>query len=676
LFWLQFGLKTTDTVEGWVFLNAADEPGWTNGPSGRIMEALPWEIAALISPDSFAGAQIVLAALFFGKAFCLYRILQELRLVSYAPAFLIALLFVIYPADEGLFLLRGLTRHSSVFFYLLATLLLLLACQRRAHLYGLLMFLALAIAGSTDEAGFLLALATPLVLLLLPRGPTRGKLLTAGLWYLSLSLTVLRVLSGGAWYQAVRLRRGLDVGDFPRAVLLSTFKAYIWGFVDAWQVAVQNIDRNVLFLLPALALTLIAVSVMLWTARIGGLADGRAASSTRPLAVLFLAGVAIFGLAFLPYAVTDWRWVGWRVFYFPSIGAALALVAVILFVVRKLPAYGKAAFMILGAVLLFLASLNGFAQKADASRKSGRQQKALVSLIEQAPHLQPGTTLVLYSSATRLQPFAEDWIADRAIDWTYDPFVGRAVICYGDRTDCAFSASGFTSSDRRFVAGPSDEVPYDELLFFQYFWRRGYVLQREIPRDLLPGGSTVSNYDPYARISGYTPFPQRPQVAFEAEYAPVPARVAPRKWKGEQTTLDDRRVCDVAHEGRCSLHIAQGVGSIKRFGQEISFEGGSGEQLLLQVWTKRGEMRPHLQTPRAILQIMQADGTTAEYVLAMDGSSQTWTVYQLRLETPKAYTRLRLSLESGPETADVWFDSLSLMTGSLAIPIENTSFEE
>ena len=675
-FWLPSRFKTTDTVEGWWFLNVAEEPGWTVGPSGRIMEALSWEAAALLSPDTFVGAQLVLAAFFFGKAYLLYRILRELRLVASAPAFVIALLFVIYPADEGLFELRGLTRHATVFFYLLATWLMLLACRRRTPLFLPLMFVSLIVSCLTDEAGLLLAFTTPLLLLLVPDCPRRFRQQVAGIWYLGILVSVVLVFSSGARYQATRLRGGLRAASFARSVVTSTVSAYEHGLVLAWQETIDGFDRSAQYLPLAGSIALLVAGCTAWLGRADAAGDSPVEPSARQLALLALAGLVVLGLGFLPYSVTDMRWVHRRVYFFPSLGAALVWGVAILFAVRRLPAYRWAALALISAALTFLAAANGLRWAEVISRESARQQRALASLAEQAPHLQPGTVLVLYRRSEGDQPFVEDWIAGAAVDWMYDTLATRTILCSGALQDCTFSSAGITiPRGRRFVQDARREFPYKEIMVFQYFPARGYVLLDALTAELVPTGQPTG-YAPFNRVAAYTPFPHRPLVAFESEFAPSPAGVAPKRWKGEGATMDDRRVCDIAQQGHCSLHLTQAPALHKRFSQSVPLPGGSGDRLTLKLWARMSANPEDSGTPQIVLQLHHANGTTVEEALPLDALSETWTGHQVDISALAPFTQVILRLESGTGGSEVWFDNLSLTAGGQTIFLENPSFEQ
>ncbi|HVZ16116.1 MAG TPA: hypothetical protein VG897_03290, partial [Terriglobales bacterium] len=124
--WSPFGIKVTGLMEEWMVLHSAE----TGAPSDRnedysmfittgVQRMRPLVGVAPIvgyefTPDSFVGFNLVMASLFIGKGILLYLILLKLTSRNRAYALLVALLFLVYPSDSGLFTFRAISIHLAV----------------------------------------------------------------------------------------------------------------------------------------------------------------------------------------------------------------------------------------------------------------------------------------------------------------------------------------------------------------------------------------------------------------------------------------------------------------------------------------------------------------------------------------------------------------------------------
>ncbi len=347
LLWAPFGLKTTDVVEGWGNLYLAEHSDTTLRMGGsRPLLYMPWELASSISRDSFLGARIVFAAFFFGKALVLYHLLRKMRVAAPSLAFLIALLFILYPADQGNFTMRALGRQSGVFFYFLSVLLMALACQKPNPLFIVGMLAAEAASAMTAEQGFLLMLATPLALLLCDDCSKSKKGWIALLWYVILALCIINFVQAGRSYQTGLIERGMrsDIFQYLKEIIWSNLLAYRRIFVDGWLKAIGSLkDIQSLYLPYAAAITLVAGGATWWIARATHEQDRQVITSRHFIALVFT-GLAIIGLSFFPYSITVARYDNVRVFYYAAAGGALITGIIYFRIIQALPRFGKAMY--------------------------------------------------------------------------------------------------------------------------------------------------------------------------------------------------------------------------------------------------------------------------------------------------------------------------------------------
>ncbi|MFN8451165.1 MAG: hypothetical protein U0521_21940 [Anaerolineae bacterium] len=138
ILWLPFGLKVSGIMEEWLVVHDLEHGGasernedfdWfiTTGVHRlRPLVGLTFVAAYSLTPDSFVGYNLVAMALFVGKSVVLYLILRKLTRDNTTYALLVALLFIIYPADGGLFAFRSINVHLAVLWFLLSVYLFLI----------------------------------------------------------------------------------------------------------------------------------------------------------------------------------------------------------------------------------------------------------------------------------------------------------------------------------------------------------------------------------------------------------------------------------------------------------------------------------------------------------------------------------------------------------------------
>ncbi len=670
ILWSPFGLKIPDYAEGWGNLSVVQ--GFhvmkSDFTTSRPLVYFPWKVAYLLSRDSFIGARLVLAALFWGKAFALYAILRKMRLANAVLAFLIAILFILHPADQGNLILRALGRHFAVFLYVVSVLFMVLACQRSNPLYLIGMLIAEGASALASEQGLPLILFTPLVLLLCKECSKSKKVKITLWWFGVLALSIFNFITADKQHQAAAFdgsRTGIS--QFIQEVLLSNLIAYRRLFFDGWQTALKwALDFQTPYFYFAIAITL-ATGLTAWLlSRLAGEQE-KQVNIGRYFAVLILAGLAIIGLSFFPYSITTARYDGLRVFYYAAAGAALVTGIIFFKICQAIPRFGKTIEFILWGVTVFLIASNGLNQYAKYAQRGLIQQQILVNIVEQAPYVSPNTTLVLLVSEESAKPFGMQIFFQYALNWIYDNLPpSESIICYENRDNCVFDIKGIAGS---ISTGAEIRVLYENVLLFRYATDKGTVLLDQIPPEYQREGVTY-NYRPYRRIAAFTPFPRRPQKAFD--FLPDPARLSPEAWTGATQSLNDRKVCDVSSSGRCSL-LLYGDETTAAFGQTIPVSGSAGEQFKLTLWHKTQDVS--IGIIPALVTVFYSDGSTGEFISSAQPSSD-WTTTDLAFQPAKPYTHLLVTLLSNAPSGLVWLDNLLLTKDNIEVNILNPSFEK
>ena len=161
--YLPFGFDSIGHWEEWVFRAYLEgRPSKTSVELvSRFWLLAPIVAASAVSPLSFAGFHLVNFLMFWGKVVLLYGILRQLKFPLYS-AFLISLLYMVYPVTSGLMSLRFFLMNFRIVSLLAAIYLMLdsLGSSARLSLAGI--WLALALHVGSYEAGYAIVAIVPI----------------------------------------------------------------------------------------------------------------------------------------------------------------------------------------------------------------------------------------------------------------------------------------------------------------------------------------------------------------------------------------------------------------------------------------------------------------------------------------------------------------------------------
>ncbi len=280
--WLPFGLKTTGLMEEWMSYNsyergtptARDEQVSFVTLSGQqrlrplhsrdVGGSLIW-----LTPDSFVGMNLVALVSIIAKGLALYLVLTQFWPRQRLFALTAALLFLVFPADQGIFTFRGLHIHGAVALYLLAIYFLLRAWDRPRWYWLLLIWSSLVASIFIYEIAYPLIVFTPLLLLFRRGEPEfRKRFIRLSLiWYAAPVVTLMYAavtLSSGATYQGwVVQHSGINQASIMGTMAQAVWNAYGQHFVGGWLDALRSISANVGFVGLA-ALLAVAVVALAW----------------------------------------------------------------------------------------------------------------------------------------------------------------------------------------------------------------------------------------------------------------------------------------------------------------------------------------------------------------------------------------------------------------------------
>ncbi len=549
--WLPFGLNVLGIREEWIsraFFADGLNPAWGGAELVTRPGVLPMLAAAHYpTPGSYVSYNLVHAAFFFGKGILFYLLLRRLLPGGALIALLAAALFIVYPADAGLMTLRATHIHGAVFFYLLALYLLVRYWDRPrpATLVG--MWLALGISASAYEAGYALVAVSPLALVWLEKRISRRVVRVALLWYLP-PLAALANLAYHMFAQPLTIQNrvldaGIAAGGREGTSLLAemasgTAVAFERHFALGWQQAASLITHNSLYtaLGGAAAALVFAAALLTRPAASQEEAPRSAGWWGRWAGLLIALGAALVFLGIAVYLPTTRRYVDWRIYYYSSAGAAIAVSAAAMLLSRL--AGQRAAytvFSLLMSALIGLSVVRTLHQHA-AFRDVGRaEQYVLGSIAAQAPGLQrPAHFFLLQTGPERVDVGMLDstpWTAQTALAFVYDNYGWVKGLHFCDPDPCEFTPAGV------YTGAAGEHIPYSDILVFTASSMAGIALLDALPAALVAAEHTTA-YNPAALIDPAVSAPARAYTLFEqwpvpfayplVERAAFAAAVAPR----------------------------------------------------------------------------------------------------------------------------------------------------
>src|SRR5712692_272530 len=536
--WLPFGWKVTGLYEEWFVMSGGDtgnpvrmlyDPPYNQ--SYRPLTVAPYVLGYILTPSSFLGSNIVLALWLLGKGVAMYALVRRLVPENPALAFVSGALLVVYPADRAFLTFLTTNVQAGVFLLLVALNLLIVAWQRFRWPTLLAMLLAEGVALGTYEGGLLLTLGAPVLLVWLRDGIDKRLAAVAALWWavsIAFVFHLIRTLRDPASYAAgLLVGSGLDSPflEILRSWFYSVTRAYIRTFGSGWYRALRELAPQDPYLHLSAGLTVFLTLPAIWL-------HARRDEETKPgvdikrYLVLGSLGVVAVLAGFAMYLPTTSRNSSWRVFLYSSIGAALAVGVACFLFARLFGQWQRIVFIGVTSFLIGIATVHALAQHQGYFEYSQRQQQILAGIISQAPHLEPGTTVLLVD---RTPPAAfKAWsmcgVVSNCLEWALRYIYGdptlRAMYCapgYRPRgqfsEECRFEAQRVTVSyiHWRSKKEMRTSSPYASLVVFE---NSGHGLKVLNDISGYRSESGADGYDPGRRIDASSPIPARAHTVF------------------------------------------------------------------------------------------------------------------------------------------------------------------
>ncbi len=516
IWWLPGGFGMSPILDDWTMLLSASNGDlpifYPEAAPTRPLTYIPWIAAWSLTPESFLGLNLTMLAVHWLRGAALLALL--LRLVPARPAFawIGAALFMLFPADHGIFYPGILNSQLSSALAIIAVERLLAYWQRPTPLCLALMLIAQALAVLTYEAGIPLLLCAPVLLIWLERGVSRRFWRFAAIWtaipLVWMGYIVYTLVGGGASYQASLIDLGGERWELLNGLSYMLSMNYITGF----RLGAEAGRRVLTGGLP-LSLLIVAVGMGIAAALIAAWTNRQPDTMTRrrwlSLALIGFAAVFAGFAMYIPTRDFSTQHYTWRLSVFTAIGAATSISAALMLLPRR-GAYAAAG------ILILLAALRGLSQHQRFVNWS-KDQLAIVRAVVETVRVPPDGTLIAIIDASpneHMRAFRLNYVFEHALQLMYGSprLFGR--VCYDDATSprphetCRFEDETLIASG---IWAGFDRFPLDRVILFYY--DDSLSLVESISERYLSGASAAS-YNPARLIDPASPLPARYDALF------------------------------------------------------------------------------------------------------------------------------------------------------------------
>jgi hypothetical protein len=515
VWWLPGGFGMSPILDDWTLLLSASRGElplfYPDIAPTRPLTYISWNAAWALTPESFLGLNLVTLAAHWLKGAALLMLL--LRLVPARPAFawIGAALFMLYPADHGIFYPGIVNIQMAAALAIIAIDRLVAYWQRPTRIRLALMLLAQIPAVLTYEAGIPLMLCAPALLIWLERGVSRRFWRTAALWtaipLIWMGYFIATLVAGSSAYHARLFDLGGDRWSLFGGLGFMLFMNYAAGFgfgAEAGRRALAG----------ALPLTLLisAAGIGLAAALIGAWADRQRTDAQprwRSLILIGFAAVFVGFAIYIPSRDFSTQQYTWRLSIFTAIGAAVSISALLMLLPRRLT-YAAAG------ILIALAALRGLSQHQRFIDWS-KDQLAIIRAVTEMIHTPPDGTLIAIIDASpneHLRTFRLNYVFEHALQLMYNTRQLYGRICYDDATSprphetCRFEDETLIASS---IWSGVERIPLDRVILLHY--EDQLTLLEAIPARYLSGASAAS-YNPARLIDLASPLPARFNALF------------------------------------------------------------------------------------------------------------------------------------------------------------------
>lgn len=399
--WWALDPRSTALMEEWPFYQDFSQGAlpWMWSSSRPLLLSLLW-VASHLTPGSYLGANLLTAAICLGNGVVVFVLIRRLRPTEPLFAYITALLFPLYPAETGWYDLRLLGHVECVFCYLLAAWWFVCYWEKPRLLTLLGVWGALFLSLATVESTYAIAALTPALLLWLNRGLSWRVVRVALLWYALLLLWGIRAV---VIYLTTPPLGGLQMAHESMLTRLAALEhdmrmAYgrvlKYGWIDAYHALVPRSPTSYLVMAVMALVALMGIFFLRRSVRVSSVRE----TSWHPVTVdaaWGFVGLVVVGAGYIMFApFAFYAPLTERVYNVASLGGALIIAALLTgcwHITRWL------GVPVLAVVSIAVGLSVGYAAHGALRMRSIslQEQRFLAAIVQAAPHVRPGTTLVL-----------------------------------------------------------------------------------------------------------------------------------------------------------------------------------------------------------------------------------------------------------------------------------------
>ena len=408
LLYLPFGFDSIGLWETWsyrAFLEGQHSWNTDHELVTRFWVAVPHLLATIISPDSFVGFHLVHLLIFWAKMVLFYGTMRKLGLLR-LHAFLVSILFMIYPVNSALISLRSLPNQFSIMSLLVAGYLALDFRDNPSRLHLMGIWLGLVFNVVSNETAYAIILVAPLLWHLRERRAGWKNHNLTVIWFLFPLCKVAHLLLLSALNMSFYNSHVFDVsaastgfgGDFFGRLV----EVYHQTFIGGWQDAVTSLgDSSWLSWSLVMLLPVVAIG---WYLSRGHVQIGFSTNGQAWLALLS-------GLLFIIPSVGVLIWLDqysddlWRMYFYVPIAAAIVLFSVIILLTSPLrnTRFRTVIMIAICLVLILPATVRLLAQHQHYVTRANSKALMLMDLLRLIPQINPDTVILLTTDMSQEQ---------------------------------------------------------------------------------------------------------------------------------------------------------------------------------------------------------------------------------------------------------------------------------
>jgi hypothetical protein len=507
--WLPFGFERTGLQEPW----------GTHGyfASGRLPELTlkgqlrPFTdylifLAYLISPKSHFGFHVLLILIFFIKAVVAYLLMRRLVPWDYALAYLVAILFCIYPASGELFAFRALPAQITNLFFVISVYLLVCYWDKQKFFLLFCIWGVQLVSFGLYESTLPLTIVAPLLLVIIQGGISKKVIIHSTLWliiplcWICFVFTMLFLFPSSSYES----RALVNFSTYPlykiKSVAYGIFLLYWRNLFSIWVNAIGRIFHDASFFLFSILVAFFCG----WITWLHTWQEKFALKKTHKFYFLiFLIGLLAMFIGFLPFAITQYRLEASRTYLSASFGATLCIAALVRLASWR---YKRQSLVIVFCAIFLVAIslISNMQQHESYNEKSIKQKKILAGILNTAPKI-VGEDLTLMFIGFPKEDFNNHYLKSALtfLYGKYPPSISEVEFCEEMRK-CNFTEKGLLLERESKGEKYSKIIKFSKLIMLEY--RKGDFVIVEHFESIYNSGES---YKPFKHIDVSAPLPAK-----------------------------------------------------------------------------------------------------------------------------------------------------------------------